>query len=834
MDPHLHDILPSLVSAFLYYLCNLREQYFVQRKTGSEVIPLVRGLSKILYTLCKIRGTKIVSQFLNNEPRYLDPMHDAFQQWNRTQGADNNLSISSSESMTWEERYIMLIWLSHLMLSPFDLDSVSSLKVNTVADTWAINLPHETPLIARNIVFMCVHHLSFAGKEREASSRLLVRLVLRTDMSKIKLLDCIVGWASSLLQISPNVNPRPIYFYVGVLSFLSGVLHSADKAIVSPYLSIILSCTQAITAQKTILSKEICSSGLARKFIIKILRSVTLHNLQPHSPLSKSDPFNLAETILEDTVDQLLVFLSDKDTSVRLIASKSLSIIATKAEHMLASEIVEAIIESFDENLLWEGTGTSNQAGKPSRSLKRNLTAIDPLRWHGLVMTLSHLIYRRSPTVKQLPSILKMLIIALGFEQRSSKGGSIGASVRDAACYGIWALARRYTTEELLAVDSSNINAADHSFQPYSILQILSNEILVAATLDPAGNIRRGASAALQEMIGRHPDKIVEAISLVQIVDYYAISLRSRAMIEIAIAASSLHEAYRNVISNGLQAWRGIRSSDANSRRLAASAMGLIAVSSSQASFDTTISALLHSLSDIRDQQVEERHGLLLSLAAITRETSSNFNSNSDAVFFPALNIIEISEVFRFSCPLSERDFRALPLRPELTSEAACTLISAIAVHLLLIGIVPTYAKPSSLSDKLESFINILGWSLCRPEEIVIDISSKAVHNLMAVLTMEQRNCLVQSWIKRLESKDAKLASGQGKSLGHIAALGACFFSLFESEMVAPLQNLIISSLISQMKPHADVESRVAALRSLSSGILVHKSTMPQMYRFLD
>lgn len=51
-------------------------------------------------------------------------------------------------------------------------------------------------------------------------------------------------------------------------------------------------------------------------------------------------------------------------------------------------------------------------------------------------------------------------------------------------------------------------------------------QLLLSACLDPAGNIRRGSSAALQELIGRHPNQVTEGIAIVQIVDYQAVGLR--------------------------------------------------------------------------------------------------------------------------------------------------------------------------------------------------------------------------------------------------------------------------------------------------------------------
>jgi len=95
-----------------------------------------------------------------------------------------------------------------------------------------------------------------------------------------------------------------------------------------------------------------------------------------------------------------------------------------------------------------------------------------------------------------------------------------------------------------------------------SVLQILATELVVSASLDPAGNIRRGSSAALQELIGRHPNTIDEGIQVVQVVDYHAVALRSRAIMEVAFQSSLLSNTYLTGILDALLGWRGVGDAD--------------------------------------------------------------------------------------------------------------------------------------------------------------------------------------------------------------------------------------------------------------------------------
>ncbi len=753
-------------------------------------------------------------------------MLDAFKNWNQLDNAGPDKPTTCLRPMVWEERYIILLWLSHLMLTPFDLVSISSTgQADFAVD--GIELPAETPAIARRIIQICSCHISLAGRERDAATRLLVRLTLRPDMRSIRLVECLIGWAlSSLLPESADSVPKPIYAYIGILSFLSGVIASADNSIISPFLTTLSAKVQLITAEETPVSHEIYSSALARKLIIKILRSITLQALQTEFSVSQPD------NMLEDVIDQLLIFLGDKDTPVRFAASKGLSIIAVKLESSLAARITEAVIDGLEEDAFWEdGTvgervSRSNTRNKGSTSLRRNLTAVNPLKWQGLVLTLSHLIYRRSPPIEQLPDILNALVTALRFEQRSSIGTSIGTSVRDAACFGMWALARRYTTKEILTVDAAAIRAVDDRGHESSILQIISNEVLAAATLDPSGNIRRGASAALQEMIGRHPDTIKEGIPLVQVVDYHAVALRSKALLDVAIPASRLDESYRWSIVDCLLDWRGLGSPDPQSRRFAAEAIGVLATSHSVADMETILVRVQANLESLHSRQVAERHGLLLSLAAIINQSRKRASVENGPGYTFLHCLAGLWDIFCSICRLSDMQLTSVALRPDLTAEAACGLISALSLASSTSQSSSGNMQPPS-AESLGSCLDILNLSLLRPEERTIKVSSKAAGDIFNVLDFQRKESLVDSWVATIMAdNDLGQLRNSNLLIGRIAALGVVFhyFSSSEPPEISKVREAIIDALLRQIRPNNEFESRIAAINSLSGGVLSCKS----------
>ena len=745
---------------------------------------------------------------------------------------DLDSALTDHGPMIWEERYIMLLWLSHLMLTPFDLASISTGTCqNMSAGPSPINLPPHLPLIAQRIIPICTRYLVSASKEREAARVLLVRLTLRPDMRRVGLLGALITWAISSLEVeSDDTSLMSIYVHIGTLSFLAGIIVSAEKGTIAPFQKSIFESVQRMNAEQTALSKHVVSSALARKIIIKIMRAITVTLLQADSRSSSSGVLIEISDILEDVINHLLASLADKDTPVRYAASKALSIIAIKLEPVMTAEIVEAVIGSLEENVLWENAISGQTIGSAEAHenytgvFKRNLVAVNPLRWHGLVLTLSHLLFRRSAPPHQLPSILNAMLLALSFEQRSSVGSSVGTNVRDAACFGIWSLARRYTTQELLAVDVTSVLAVNKRDQSLSVLQLLANEIVVAATLDSSGNIRRGASAALQELVGRHPDMIENGISLVQVVDYHAVALRSRAMQGVAIGASRLGYSYWQALADGLLHWRGIGSPDAASRRLAANTNGLLAASRGVEGIEKGTSAVLSQLRRLQSHQVEERHGLLLSLAAIIHKAQQMPNQQAPISGMPK-SFVGLWNVFKEVSESSQVDFISSIVRPELTTEAVCNLVSALATasptansgKFCMIDS-PSAAEVSTCTAVLES-------SLMRAENTVIMAASNAANDLFSVLGDEARIALARKWMVALTMEQSSQLRGSGREHGFVAALGSVFhyFHPAGSKALSPIAQAIADTLISRTGHNIEIESRVAAIKSLSSGILTSK-----------
>ncbi|OIW28427.1 hypothetical protein CONLIGDRAFT_661838 [Coniochaeta ligniaria NRRL 30616] len=791
LDQHLPKWLPLLAESFLNYLLS-RKRTRAARSTRSDLLmPLSTGICKILYTFCKIRGEKVIVRFLNNETKYLELLSSALEECERNAAGPDSLQWS------WEERYIVLLWLSHLFLAPFDLATISSADVDEedLPSIPGLRWPAKLPGITVRVLPLAIKYLASPGKERDAAKALLVRIAMRKDMQALGVLDALVQWSLQALRPGKDDESKTPYYYIGVLSFLAGILSaSSDTSDMTRYLTTIFNAVYSTSASG---SSPITASALARKTMIKVIRSITILTLRRQSP-SHNQP--TADTELaETTIGYLLESLADNDTPVRLAASKALSIITLKLDADMASQVVDAVIESLGRNVLF----SKPTPHSPSRV--RDLSAVNPLEWHGLMMTLSHLLYRRSPPASNLGDIVDALLLGLGFEQRSSSGGSIGTNVRDAACFGIWALARRYTTRELLAVPTSTGKtvspAARYYTSPPSILQVLASELVVAGSLDPAGNIRRGASAALQELIGRHPDCVVEGIRVVQTVDYHAVALRARAIGTVALEATR--------------------------------AVGVV----------------MARLRGLAARQVEERHGLVLALAAVldslpgfVRGGVVEGGEMADGFVREALEAVE-----EIMADCREKKYR----RPELVAEAAGQLVvsslpllqaavlglrgenaSLLSGSVLVASEGRTIAGVVSTIDsagesgraRLQKLIpiihdNLREW-LKRSEEENIAVAARAGLVLLCFCDPALREEIIRGWavsVKQIPKGNAR--AGTGASGGYFAALSMAYpiTATFEKkEQAEDDRKLICKTIQARWAGDKDIDTRVAILKSLT------------------
>lgn len=818
LDPHLPKWIPFLSTACLDYLQTSRHAKRPD-DPSEQLTSMGHAICKILYTFCKVRGEKVIVRFLNVEAKYLEVLLSAVEE----------AEANEERKWSWEQRYVILLWLSHLLLAPFDLSTISSAEFeeNKMDQVPGLTFSQDLPGITKRLIPLAIKYLASPGKERDAAKALLVRMAMRKDMQELGVLSSLVNWALTSLRAVSGEPLKETYFYLGVLSFLAGILRSSSETSdMNPYLTSIFNTVHALTLGDTDLSKFIGSYAVARKMILKVIKSVVVILLR------RSNRDMESMEITETTIGYLLDSLSDSDTPVRMSASKSLSVITLKLDPDMASQVVEAVLESLNRNVLW------NKAElKLGARPVRDLSAVNHLEWHGLMLTLSHLLYRRSPPASQLSDIVHALLLGLSFDQRSTSGGSVGSNVRDASCFGIWALARRYSTQELLAVPTGSVFAAKLHPSSSSIIQVLATELVMAGCLDPLGNIRRGASAALQELIGRHPDTVAEGIAVVQTVDYHAVARRSRAIGDVCVNAAKLSAQYGEAALDSIIGWRGIGDMEATSRQDCGAAFGALSVVLSKKStnqFAKSFDLVSSKLEALAKRQVEERHGLYLCLASLLDHFSElphndMAESLTDQIILTAANTLKDSRETTYRRPelvagaASQLAVSTLPLL-QFSLQGGVLSHTLEAGHISLspsrqggyLELLATVDATVDVKPVVATFVaelseTIPGWLESSEGSTIEPTSLSAL--LLLILQKEKRTTLLLDWAKTVQYKPTNRSASTGHAYFHALALAQLLAQ--ETAHQGQWDDIVSEALLARWIADHEVETRIGILQSL-------------------
>ncbi|KAL8967896.1 MAG: hypothetical protein Q9183_002714, partial [Haloplaca sp. 2 TL-2023] len=633
-------------------------------------------------------------------------------------------------------------------------------------------------------------------------------------MQHLGLHENCMEWAlSSLTEPQDLEKSSTIHRSIGLLSYLAGFLATADNGLASAFVPRAFECIQALLHEcSDQAAKAISASAVARKLINKIYRLLAIASISMSGQGAESD-------ILGAVIPHFLASAGDKDNRVRFSASKALSVVAQTLEPGMVEQLIDEIIDQLNGNATFDvlgGEELDSRSGFPN---------VDPFHWHGLILTLAHLVYRRSATRIILWKVIKAFLRALDFVQYSAVGQITGNIVRDAACFGIWSLARNYGTRELLRVAGSRVCTRSVPFT--SCIQVMANELVIAATLDPEGNIRRGASAALQELVGRHPDTVAGGIELVQIIDYHAVGHGSRAMTEVALRAASVNNTYVHAISQGLLSWKGVFSHDVAIRRRTASVIGTMAKDHGLA----PLSGLRQSFKHVSVRSAADWHGLYLAFAEI-------IEVNRDAIAYGLSNIVEVkacalhcsAAYVRTDGCISLKDIDRSSKDGDLAAEALCAIVSALE-------------RPAAGSTGCQKDLSLKSYHI----ELLQDSSAyfdkpenlkairKTARSIAENLTFDDRCTLVTRWLNQITNdldsgvQQDKLRYGWMELVAS-TMIGPGYFKPLDIPITAALAlERVIHSVFEiaerLVRKDSDVKSKQMALRTFYfTFYLLHRS----------
>lgn len=553
---------------------------------------------------------------------------------------------------------------------PFDLSSLDSSS--------ELSLPQK-------FLGVIKHHLSDTGPTRDLAGYCVATFLVRTDMSHQYLND-FLDWAVHVVTEDISLSTYKGYFAkLGALAAIHQILKRGDRSKLLPMIP---------SLYQTMANATTCERSLERKYHCKVHQRIALCLLPPklatwrysrglRTLLQSNVPSGpgqvAAEDIsgtaqdkeeedipeeIEDIVGQLLKFLVDSDTIVRWSAAKGLGRICMRVSQSFGQDIINAVLDVFNEE--------ENQ----------------DVAWHGGCLALAELSRRGLILPSMLPSVIPFLWQALIFDS-SRRQQSVGANVRDAACYVCWAFARAYPPSAMS-----------------SFILELTKSLLITTLYDREINCRRAAAAAFQELVGRQGNQgIPHGIDIIALADYVSIGNRKTAYLSIAPMVAAFDPSYRDVfvdflLKTNLQHW------DPEIRDLSAKALALF-VWKCNAPLSDVLSALLKSFL-VNDVVI--RHGALLGVSNVllichlsNQEVSVEVLSGIEAL----IHQVEKNRMFRGR-------------GGEMIREAVCQVIGAIG-----------YAQLSISTKTQVSHVECLNENLRQPHANVQIAAQEALRNIL-------------------------------------------------------------------------------------------------------
>ncbi|KAK4685879.1 tubulin-specific chaperone D, partial [Tremellales sp. Uapishka_1] len=669
----------------------------------------------------------------------------------------------------WELRAVLLLWLALLLTVPFNLSALSPSTPSPAA--FGMDLPSleklfpiATSELAERVTLLSIPLLSRPGKEGSYAALVLARLFAREDA--VQGLPGFLAWSGQ--EIMEGEREGESNLVASILMFLSLL----PPLIGANHLTILHDFSEAVLLPHLRGSRTAASSGLIRKLAIKARGRWWLARIG--KGWSNDEDAELPNG-LEEELDDLMGGLGDKDTIVRYSCAKYLARIAALLPSSFSDQIVHATIDLFsgteNDPVIETSFGTIVDPGGSAFSggtmgFGGLETTRGEARWHGVCLALAEIARRGLLFGDAIAESVKWVLEALTFDLRRASH-SIGSNVRDAAAYLLWSISRACPPTLL---------------EPFAAK--MATSLICVAVFDREVGVRRAASAAFQEGVGRlglYP----EGIDVLRKTDFYAVSVRRMAF-TVAAPSVAIYKHYRTAMREHLHHIT-LRHWDVTMRVLGANALREILLldveENVQDSMDRevrcfvrrVIDGQIHELSSLDAANV---HGALVALQHVS--SISSLASGRRSKIFDAMASI------RPAALVSQQGGDIL--------QASCDLFTN--------SVTPEVLRQPNAADLVDKFLDL---SMKRREPEVQEAVAALFGRLSAVRDGNADDGI--TLISDLKSSRAAVKQAAALSLGHVGY----------SECIGMIENTC-GALLGLMDPvaKADVETRRYAIRSLA------------------
>ncbi|PIN05322.1 Beta-tubulin folding cofactor D [Handroanthus impetiginosus] len=763
IEPYLESIVSPLMAI-------VRSRTAELGTASDEILEVIKPICIIIYSLVTVCGYKSVIKFFPHQVSDLELAVSLLEKCHNTKAATSLRQESTGEM---ETKCIILLWLSILVLIPFDMSSVDT----SIANSDHTERDKPPPLVMRILEF-CKDYLSNAGPMRTIAGLLLSRLLTRPDMFKV--FASFIDWAHQILS-SMEDSVIDHFRLLGAVEALAAIFKIGSTTVLLNVVPVLWNDTSAL-----IKSPTAARSSLLRKYLVKLTQRIGLTCLPHRSPtwrymgrnntLGENIPLhvtrdcnqlnNSAKTtsgdvsqetscpeeeeidvpdILEDIIELLLSGLRDTDTVVRWSAAKGIGRVTSRLTYSLSDEVLSSVLELFSPG---EGDGS----------------------WHGGCLALAELARRGLLLPISFPKVVPVIIKALHYDIRRGPY-SVGSHVRDAAAYVCWAFGRAYYHRDMK-----------------NVLEQLAPHLLTVACYDREVNCRRAAAAAFQENVGRQGN-FPHGIDIVNMADYFALSSRANSYLHVAVSIAQyegyLHRFVDELLHSKICHW------DKGLRELAATALSSLVKFEPEYFANVILEKLVPST---LSSDLCMRHGATLATGEVVLALNKhNFVLSTDKqrVVAGIVPAIEKARLYRGK-------------GGEIMRAAVSRFIECIS------------QAQVSLTEKIKrSLLDTLNENLKHPNSQIQNAAVEALkHYIPAYLASTENkgaNDIVSRYLGQLT--DLNVAARRGSAL----ALGVLPFEFLVKDWKSILTKLCSSCEIEDNPEDRDAEARVNAVKGLVS-----------------
>ncbi|KAJ6679463.1 BETA-TUBULIN COFACTOR D [Salix purpurea] len=767
----LEPYLESIVSPLMHII---RTRTIELGFESDEILEIINPICIIIYTLVTVCGYKAVIKFF---PHQVSDLELAVSLLEKCHGANSVTSLRQESKGEMEAKCVMLLWLSILVLVPFDISSVDT----SIASSHELGELELAPLVLRILKFS-KDYLSNAGPMRTMAGLVLSKLLSRPDMPMA--FTSFIEWTHEVL--SSGTDDMSSHFQLlGAVEALAAIFKAGCR-------KGLMDVVSTVWADVSLLEKSgtAAHSPLLRKYLVKLTQRIGLTCLPPRSPawcyvgrtssLGENVSLNASKRadqcthyenidsvkpeeranclededmdipeIVEEIIEMLLAGLRDTDTVVRWSAAKGIGRITSRLTSALSEEVLSSILELFSPG---EGDGS----------------------WHGACLALAELARRGLLLPMSLPKVVPYVVKALHYDIRRGPH-SVGSHVRDAAAYVCWAFGRAY-----YHIDMRNV------------LEQLAPHLLTVACYDREVNCRRAAAAAFQENVGRQGN-YPHGIDIVNTADYFSLSSRVNSYLHVAVYIAQ-YEGYlypfaEELLHNKIGHW------DKGLRELAGEALSAL-VKYDPEHFASSVLEKLIPFTLSSDLCM--RHGATLATAEIVLALHqfdyalATEKQKQVAAVVPA---IEKARLYRGK-------------GGEIMRSAVSRFIECISSsHLLL----PEKIKRSLLDTLTEN--------LRHPNSQIQNVAVKALEHFVQAYLVTKNNegagSITSKYLEQLTDQNVAVRRGSAMALGVLP------YELLANRWRDVLLKLSSSCMIENKPEDRDAEARVNAVKGL---ILVLKT----------